>query len=116
MMRRLPPMHDLKRDRGMLEFTLKAFKDETVAEEGHDFAATVTGCASLALDYLTLCEHQQRMIEAAEELLREIQSAGVSFLVRSMEDERVAYVEIQVHKETLKAIDAFLMKRGGENV
>jgi transaldolase len=107
MMRRLPPMHDLKRDRGMLEFTLKAFKDETVAEEGHDFAATVTGCASLALDYLTLCEHQQRMIEAAEELLREIQSAGVSF-----EDERVAYVEIQVHKETLKAIDAFLMKRG----
>lgn len=47
----------------------------------------------------------------AVELLREIQSAGVSF-----EDERVAYVEIQVHKETLKAIDAFLMKRGGENV
>lgn len=54
---------DIKRDRGMLEFTLKAFKDEAVAEEGHDFAATVTGCASLALDYLTICEHLERMVE-----------------------------------------------------
>lgn len=42
----------------------------------------------------------------ALELLREIQSAGVSF-----EDARVAYVEIQVPKKTLRAIDAFL-KRG----
>lgn len=42
-------------------------------------------------------------IKKAEELLREVQSAGVSF-----EDERVAYVEIQVSKETLRAIDAFL--------
>jgi hypothetical protein len=98
---------DIKRDREMCELTLEVFKEDAVADEAHDFSATVTGCASLALDYLTLCEHQQRMIEAAEELLREIQSAGVSF-----EDERVAYVEIQVHKETLKAIDAFLMKRG----
>lgn len=56
---------DTKRDREMCELTLEVFKDEAVAEEGHDFAATVTGCASLALDYLTLCEHQQRMIEAA---------------------------------------------------
>lgn len=49
--------------------------------------------------------------EAAEELLREIQSAGVSF-----EDARVAYVEIQVHKETLKAIDAFLKRGTGKEV
>jgi hypothetical protein len=54
---------DIAKDREMLEFTLKAFKDEAVAEEGHDFAATVTGCASLALDYLTLCEHLERMVE-----------------------------------------------------
>jgi cytosine/adenosine deaminase-related metal-dependent hydrolase len=49
-----------------------------------------------------LAERDATMREA-EKLLREIQSAGVSF-----EDERVAYVEIQVHKETLRAIDAYL--------
>jgi len=60
-----------------------------------------------------LAERDATMREA-EKLLREIQSAGVSFLVRSMEDERVAYVEIQVHKKTLRAIDAYL-ERGGKN-
>lgn len=51
--------------------------------------------------------------QQAKELLWKIRyaCAGVS-----LEDDQVSYVEVKVPKETLKAIDAFLMKRGGENV
>lgn len=45
----------------------------------------------------------------AEELLREVHASGVSF-----EDDRVRYVEVQLSKNTLTAIDAFL-KGGGED-
>lgn len=56
---------DIKRDREMCELALEVFKEDVVADEAHDFSATVTGCASTALDYISRTEHLERMIEAA---------------------------------------------------